>query len=381
MMDEMDRSAFWWMNVPGPHSAVLEAADALAGNHSVLLKVPPDTAWSETMRGVLEETYKSRTGAYDMSLTRVNAADCAPGTDPGRFLLNRYGSPADVKQYRPGARGTVQEYLAEHGVLAHRLIWVYNINEENAEAWTKFVRGYGGAGPKNGLFVLEDMTDAGKAEGQRLRRVDLRDMISRGDVQLFVHFVLGTAGASGDAWTDYAAAVAARLCGTDAQLAAWLATDPSLRTHGALHVLQELAVDYTGEIAGIGKDHPLHLLREGDIEALVHRIWAAQVQTLFPVIELERLALVREWEQLIQDALDAHPLERFGVRITEAGDADLGALVHMMGTRDLDGMYALYLPDENVRDRIMFLYQCRNRLAHADICAPADVEKLLLPAA
>lgn len=377
MMDELERSAFWWTNVPGPHSALVSAADALSASRSVVLKAPAELSWSATMRGVLEESFKSRTGAYDVSVTRVSAADCPPGTDPGRFLLGRYASPADVKRYRPGGRVTVQDFLRTNGILTNRLVWIYGLDANSAENWLRFVRGYNARGPQDGLFVLEGTSEIPDADSQRVETVDLGARISRDDVQLFTHFVLGTDSAQGAGWADYTAAVTSRVCGTDAWLAARIAEDPAFRVLGVLKVLTDLATseEYAGH--GTARDHPFTLIRNGETDAIMHSVWEAQVQVLFPIIELERMSIVDAWDDSIQRALGQDPVERFGVRITEAGDAELGALVYMMAHRIGPAEYQLYLPSEEVRERISFLHDCRNRLAHTDVCSPDAVSLLL----
>lgn len=376
MMDELDRGAFWWTSVPGPHGAVVAAADALGSAHTVLLCTPEDTSWQDTLRGVLEEQFKNRTGAYDMIVTRIRAKDCPAGTDPGRFLLGRYASPSDQKRFRPGGRTSVQEFLRKNGILSNRLFWVHNLDDTAAEDWLRFVRGLTQKRTGDGLFILEGDIQPPDTPGQRVSVIDLQKRITRDDVHLFTHFVLGTGSRTDAQWAEYAAAVAARLCGTDAWLAARLAEDPALRTQGPIQVLEDLFDD---DRCGRGiscADHPFRLLRDGRMEELTHRVWAAQIQVLFPILEMERLSIIRTWNACVQRALDEFPLERFGTRITVAEEVELGALVHMMGTRVGPAQFHLYLPAEEVRDRIVFLHQCRNVLAHADICSPGDVARL-----
>lgn len=375
MMDELERAAFWWTNVPGPHGAVQAAADALAGARPVLVLATDDTAWPDTMRGVLEEEFKGRTGAYDMIATRIDARDWEEGSDPGRFLLSRYASPADQKRFRPGGSTSVQSFLQANDILANRLFWVHGLSAKSAEDWLQFVRGLETGPVENGLFILESGAAPPCEAGQRTAVVDLGRRTTRGDVQLFCHFVLGTADTAKTQWTDYAATVAAHLCGTDAWLAARLAEDPALAAQGPVMVLEDIMA--AAPERGTAPDHPFQLLRDGNTEELTRRIWTAQIEVLFPVLELERLSIIREWKAHIQRALDEMPLERFGEQITQAEDAELGVLVHMMGTRIGPGQYHLYLPSEPTRERITFLHHCRNLLAHADVCGPVEVAGLL----
>lgn len=377
MMNEVDRSMFWWANVPGPHRAVLEAAEALSANRSVLLKAPPDVSWPDVMRGVLEEQFKSRTGAYEISVTRIYAGDCPQEMDPGRFLLSRFASPADQRRYRPSSRLSVQDFLRQNGILENRLIWVYGLDEKSADEWLQFVRGYSGRRPQEGIFILEGPPDIPEPEGQRTQTVDLASCITRDDVQLFCRFALGSGSPEDGPWNDYISALAARVCGTDAWLASAAAEDPAIRVTGILPVLEMLSATEDGALRAGTPGHVLAYVRMGRTEELEHRIWSAQIEILFPLIELRRMTLVRRWEPAIQEGLDEDPVERFGSLVTEARDAELGALVFMLGRRMPDGRYNLYLPDPQARDEICFLAQCRNRLAHADICSPEETARIL----
>ena len=60
-------------------------------------------------------------------------------------------------------------------------------------------------------------------------------------------------------------------------------------------------------------------------------------------------------------------------------DVELGSLCFMMRNKQENGFYKymLYIPDEFDRDRISFLHDCRNSIAHVSICEPEQVRRLL----
>ena len=125
------------------------------------------------------------------------------------------------------------------------------------------------------------------------------------------------------------------------------------------------------------KEYILNLAKNNQINLIEHRIWEAQVQVLFPIIELERVTILCAWRKFIQNILDTKPIQQYGVTLKDAIDVELGTLCYMMAQRTNDGSYLLYIPDENVRQRIHFLHTCRNLLAHASPCSPAQVTELL----
>lgn len=59
-------------------------------------------------------------------------------------------------------------------------------------------------------------------------------------------------------------------------------------------------------------------------------------------------------------------LRQFGEELRSAADVELGTLVYMMGLRRSDdhSQWLLYIPDEEEREWVYFLCECRNKLAH-----------------
>ena len=137
------------------------------------------------------------------------------------------------------------------------------------------------------------------------------------------------------------------------------------------------SIAYTPEYSRRGAEdssrHVLWYCRNAKTEELEHRLWSAQVQVLFPIIEMERIALIEKWYDIIQDALDSNYITQYNEPLRNAIDVELGSLCYMMKHRTESGLYMLYIPDENERDWISFLHDCRNQLAHASICTTDQV--------
>lgn len=79
-----------------------------------------------------------------------------------------------------------------------------------------------------------------------------------------------------------------------------------------------------------------------------------------------------------QNTLDIYCISQFGVELTDYIDVEFGTLCYMMKHRDdQTGNYLLYISDEKLRERINFLHDCRNNLAHATECTVEQVCGLL----
>lgn len=100
-------------------------------------------------------------------------------------------------------------------------------------------------------------------------------------------------------------------------------------------------------------------------------------QVLFPLIELERQKLIEKWHDSIEEALHENHVEQFGAAVTDPAEVELGTLCYMMRCRVSGDYRMLYIPEEADRERIRFLHECRNKLAHMNCCAPGQVAALL----
>jgi hypothetical protein len=111
--------------------------------------------------------------------------------------------------------------------------------------------------------------------------------------------------------------------------------------------------------------------RAGESAELEKRLWKAQVQTLFPLIEMERLSIVEYYKDLLSDTLSHSYVEQYKARITDPVDLELGTFCYLLTVNSVS------LDNLAARERIFFLHECRNRLAHAHYCSEEQVCRLL----
>lgn len=174
--------------------------------------------------------------------------------------------------------------------------------------------------------------------------------------------------------------MAARLCGTDAEFAAALLEDVHFRhVQPDLEQLGALAEKHGFRRGAASAGHIMCHILNGDREEITRRIWAAQVQVLFPLIELETSDIVHRFEKEITEALQAEKVDQYGNRITDIGDVEIGTLYYMMTTRRKSDKenYLLYVREESLREKITDLHELRNRLAHGKLCSPEEADRLM----
>lgn len=129
--------------------------------------------------------------------------------------------------------------------------------------------------------------------------------------------------------------------------------------------------------ADAGSKHILAICRNQDTEELKRRIWASQLQILFPIIEMKRTEIVTLLHDDIENCLSSHKVTQYGEVILDPVEVEFGTLVYMMAKIDDNGNRLLDVADRTLRDKIHFLRDCRNDLAHGSACRVDQVKELL----
>ena len=358
---------FWWENITGPHVLATKVSEALLDDRMVVLAIPPDVPWLDAMRSAIQTAFQRK--LYDIhplfheiDITEDELAE----TDPGKFLLNRFGTEMARLSYRE--KMPIQDYIVQKKMLNNTIVWVKGLNDNGViEQWTRFCRGFKNRAKQDGLFILEMSDQIRQIDMKPLEVIKYSDCVSNYDVQLFNRIVLGDQGKYSDTWKNYIASVSASVCDTDAELSAALIETMDFKRKSILDGIKTIA-ESEGEVYS---EHAQWYLQNRKTDEIEHRIWRAQVQVLFPVIELERLDLIQKWNYEIQKTLNDKFVFQFREHIQDVSQVELGTLDYIVNK------YEYCIRDEKVCKWISFLHECRNQLAHAECCTPDQVRQLL----
>lgn len=377
-------SKFWWENITGANYIVTSVINCLLDGTGVALIVPSDLSWRNDMRLVIEEAFRETGGSSEVLVSLIDAEDeYSDDKSVGMFLLNKYGQSREIRNgYRELGKNSIQEYLKKKGVLKNKIIWVKGAGGVIARKWIDFCHRYSSGTAENGLFVLEVHDVANVIESSNLKCIHYEDNISTNDIQLFNEFILSDNHDLNELWKDYIAVVSASLCETDAEISELLIRENDFKKESPEEGLKRIAAmdEYQRRGGDVKSQHILALVRNNELKEIRHRIWVAQVRTLFPVIELERNELIKKYKREIEDVLSKFKIEQYKETLKTAENVELGTLVYMMNTTDgKSGYRYLYIPDEKDSKRIYFLHECRNQLAHAKMCLPEQIETLASP--
>ncbi len=379
-MMNMQWEEFWWDSITGPRTVVSNVVKALLENKMVILKVPPDLPWRHPMRSAINTAFKEHSDYRDIVIEHIDIIDDNPKQmEPGRFILNYFASSAVNNGYREKSKASIQEYISMKGVIKNRIIWIKGLDKKTTEKWIKFCCGFTKRSPEEGLFVLEVHADSPLGTINSLTLIDFMECVSNYDLQLFNSFVLDKQSYYTDNWKKYISVCSATVCDIDAELSELLIRIIDFKTESVLEGIKRIAEmpDFVRRGEDISSNHILRYYRNNNFSEIEHRIWTAQIQVLFPIIELERVEIICKYENAIKSVLDSENITQYGELLTDAIDVELGTLCYLMSKRNNDGLYYLYIPNETDRDRIRFLHECRNNLAHVSCCSPKQVRELL----
>lgn len=134
---------------------------------------------------------------------------------------------------------------------------------------------------------------------------------------------------------------------------------------------------FDNERAKADHNNVLAIALRADKGEIDRRVWKAQVEILFPILEARRLAVIARVRDQLTAVLESSDISQFGERVSEPEDVELGTLVYLMAQTNDDGERLLYIPDRELRNEIHLLRVCRNIIAHHKVCEWSQVKWLL----
>lgn len=372
-MNSNSWSEFWWANITGAHLVISKIVEALTENCTVIIDIPVDLPWRHQMRSSAEDEFRKLSGISDTIIEVVDATDDVPvDVAPGRFLLDRFAQNKEVRNgYRERSQRSIQEYIIENTVLKNRIIWVKGMLNSQVSDWLSFCRDYNSNNEENGLFVLEIQGGVHKQDNN-MRSIRLLECISNYDVQLFSSFIVEEKSALSNVWRRYLSTATAIICDIDAEIASHLLEIIDPKKQSPLDIIMEMASwqEYSVRGADDESNHIFMHCRNNNKKELEQRLWKAQVQVLFPLIEMERIKIIESYYRELQTTIEQKYIEQYGEKITKPIQLELGTLCFLMNRYSC-------IRDKDARERISFLHKCRNHLAHAHCCSTSEVCELL----
>ena len=377
MMQES--SQIWWQEITGPKTFAAEVTEHLLDS-SVIVRVPDDLPWRHEMRQEIQSELRERYDYSEISLISVDAeTDIRDGTDIGEYILENFALGDVARQYRKKSGKSIPQYVVQKNILQNDVLWVKGLTESTVDGWLDFLLEFNACNPKSGRIVLEIRDGITCAKQSAVPEIDYSSYISDNNLQLFNSILLDRiSDVSGD-WKRYVSALAASLCETDAEISEYFIREFDGQMTEPISILEAIAEDceYTRRGAAAGSKHILSLVRKGQMSLIEKRIWKAQLQVLFPLVEAKRIAMIEGIKDELEALLDMREIKQFGEPIENPYDFEWGTLFYAMKLTNLADEYYLKSLTRSDREIIRRFRDYRNNLAHGECCKADEVGDII----
>ena len=375
-----EASGIWWKEIAGPKSFVSDVTAYLLDT-SVIVRVPDDLPWRHEMRQEIQDELRESYDYSEISIQFIDAEDVLDSQqDISAYILDRFALDEVKRQYRKKTGKSLLQFIVEKNILQDDVLWIKGISKKTAKKWLDFFYEFKECEPKSGRVVLELLDNIDLHPEPEVREIRYSSYVSDYNLQLFCSLLLDSTSEISENKKRYAAALAAHLCDTDAEIAECFLSEYVSENAEPTTILKEIAKDteYARRGAGTGSGHILALVRENKQDLINKRIWEAQLQVLFPIVEADRVTLIHRIEPELRALLNAKSVRQFDEIIDNPYDVEWGTLAHEMYQHSINDEYYLKSLTSADRDKIKRYRQYRNNLAHSDCCTLKQVEEILM---
>ena len=342
-------SHFWWEEIPGPRHVRTEICEALKSAKSVVL-TGPVISWPKELRSLVSKEFQVEFGIYSEEISSSESSN-----NPSMYLLNKFGKPEDVHNYREGIDPPLPEYLKKTNAIERKLVYVPGISKNEFNSWGEFLKRYKPKSFNDGIFMVETSAPVEDiATSGRITIIDVSSRFSFYDVLSFAMLLASSLNYT-EIWKHYAAWVAALIYEKD------------------IETLADFLVKFLPGIVQ-GDIHTAIMQRTTDQQYTRQSIWKTQFQIVFPLIENARTSIISKYIKPIKDALASGEHIYCGRRILDPLDSEFGFLAYLGSLNDSANGHLF--PYDIYQD-ICFLHECRNKLAHLEFCDIQEIDQII----
>lgn len=366
MMDIIP-SNFWWNRITGPNFIVNSVARSLSEGKSVFLLIPDDLPWRAEMRAIIENVYRQDYGNSNVYFSPVDVSEECQEEMPGDYILKTFAK-RNQTGYRQGSSQSIQSYIINKGILNNRIIWVKGLTNKSIKIWKEFCEAYNSSSLETGLFVIEINESIKCVDSDHISVINYSSFVNPYDVQLFSQYLLFDNSNYDGRWKEYLSILISKLCENDGEIAEYIISNFILNKNSLIEVLEKVAdqPEFGRRGAAPHSNNLLRFARQNDTGEINKRIWAAQLQYLFPIIENIRISIITKVSNQISSYLDE--VIQYGESVSDVYDLEVGSL---------DFLAQRHLNDSVLKEKTRLLHDCRNKLAHRSICELNEIDALM----
>lgn len=359
MMEALGGKEMWWGLVTGPREVIGAIHECLRDGRSIVLLTKGGLPWRSEFWRRVEGGLAIKYDTAGMKFKDVDADSMGEDDEPVDCLLRSFALEDDAIDYRVGT--DPYRYLIDRRVLSGMVVHVHGKDEAKLRQWVEFCAKWPKGSRDTGLFVLELPEGYCEFDIGNLIRISYAERVTGYSIQLFCGLCLerGISAELSEARRRYLTCAVAHLCDDDVELSERLATR-----------LNRPPFDPVVAYRDVGGEH--------DCDEILKRLWEAQIETVFAIVQRRHMKIVDMLRPQIQESLNKYIIKKSnGERITDPDDTDPGTLVYLYTATDHEGNRLMTVADQKLRDEIYLLKDCRNALAHRHCCNEEWIKQLL----
>lgn len=361
-MTHLEPQNLWWETITGPASLLDEIVDACLEQKIALIKHAFPLPFYPQFQDTVHDRFQDVNREIQLLTLDLSAYEGQQEVD--LFFLDAVADRDQVSKYRRSEK--VVDFLEKHKIIYWKLLWIEGISQQYQKEWETFFRSFSSSLLADSYVVLPWKESYYVTEAQRFKILEYEKIVHYHDTRLYCHLLLHRS--EGEKGSYYFSSVASHLAGNDGELAQFLLDIPDFFEVETVSLLEEHLENYLYgyEPEDFGASH---FISNQNPEYIKKCLWYAQLEVLFPMIELTHRGILKEWEEDIAEYLERYPVEQFHVEIKHPNELELGTLFYIR--KNIPAF------DEALHEEIEFLRKCRNLIAHGDICRMEDVKRLL----
>lgn len=338
----------WWEHITGPKHFTDEIMKNIDNELCTVLCVPDNLPWEYELSDVIIRNNINNGKWFEII---DDSMECCQ--DVGNYLL-QYAAEENIKSsYAYYCHNTpIEKYLKDKKVLCNKVLWIKITSSAAFTKWLTFFRKYKSNNKNEGTFILETTEEINKTTAIDVLKYS--DFVTIYDAHLFSS-IIASESSNEQLVHQYITCLADNLCGMNVELIVKFINNTDFYN-------DDIAVSFR-KYSGVT-----------DTE-LLYKIWKAQIQIAFPLVEVARVNFASKYEELIKDCL---PVMQFGELIQNSCEVELGTIIYMLSDKYEEfGKNRLVISHKDYED-IHFLHDVRNKLAHIKYCSSDEIYKLLL---
>lgn len=364
-MIHKDISYFWWQDLTGPTSLITSIVETIQQGKAPLLVLPQTLPWRGHFSYLVQ---KELSNCYNTDFQMIKSQEKGLSLPEKKEDMVPYFMALFPDCGFRTRHKSLPEYFIQKKILENKILWFSPLSEEQFKLFRDFIKEFSSS--DQGIFILEmDESHTRETVINGSNALTYRTHVTPYDLQLLCQMYLANKRTYPPSWKGYITSLLGNICDLDVEMMMNALESVNLSTVDPIHLFRE----EEGEIVFLPPDEMEALPNETLSPLVESRIWKAQIQVLFPLLEMLRYQLITIGGQDLEDLVFDYLQDlKQSTTIENAYDLEIGTLHYLLSQKS----YYFQNTGFNYREIVGFIRTCRNLLAHRQCMSQEQISTL-----